>query len=256
MLIPVLTYLIISAFSNTRNHDIDVNKSTTDTALKEYAAGDYFFKNEDYATAILNYERAASLGHKSSLLFLKHGLAEVRNKNADTNSFKKAIFLFSKSLAIKPNNQKYSDYIVEEKLYVMNEDTDYFVLSSYLTLEYKYLSAYFHRSVAKFELRDFYGAIQDIKTFHKLDRDSSFSSCYILAESLLRTNQNKLATHYFNYLITNKSKLETDILSSSYLFRGYANLKSGKKQQACLDFSKASELGNEMAFEAIKKHCQ
>jgi len=44
--------------------------------------------------------------------------------------------------------------------------------------------------------------------------------------------------------------------SAAFYSRGYAKLNLNKKQSACLDFSKAGELGYEGAYEAIGKYCQ
>ena len=41
----------------------------------------------------------------------------------------------------------------------------------------------------------------------------------------------------------------------SYLLRGIAKLKLNQKESACLDFSKAGELGDVDAYEAIKNFC-
>ena len=39
------------------------------------------------------------------------------------------------------------------------------------------------------------------------------------------------------------------------MIRGYAKLNLNQKDSACLDFSKAGELGYEKAYEEIKKFC-
>lgn len=41
----------------------------------------------------------------------------------------------------------------------------------------------------------------------------------------------------------------------SYYNRGIAYLKLNKRNDACLDFSKAGELGQQEAYEMIKKRC-
>ena len=43
--------------------------------------------------------------------------------------------------------------------------------------------------------------------------------------------------------------------ASAYLNRGNAKLLLNQKDSACLDFSKAGELGNESAYESIKENC-
>ena len=41
----------------------------------------------------------------------------------------------------------------------------------------------------------------------------------------------------------------------AYFYRGLVKLKLKQKNKACLDFSKAGELGYEMAYETINKSC-
>ena len=42
----------------------------------------------------------------------------------------------------------------------------------------------------------------------------------------------------------------------AFLNRGYCRLNLGKRELACLDFSKAGELGQEEAYKAIQNYCQ
>ena len=42
---------------------------------------------------------------------------------------------------------------------------------------------------------------------------------------------------------------------NAYYNRGIAKIKSGQKDDGCLDFSKAGELGSAKAYEAIKEVC-
>src|SRR2546426_461683 len=44
--------------------------------------------------------------------------------------------------------------------------------------------------------------------------------------------------------------------ADSYFLRGLAKLNISDKEGACLDLSKAGELGNEEAYDWIKKFCQ
>ena len=43
--------------------------------------------------------------------------------------------------------------------------------------------------------------------------------------------------------------------ADSYNNRGLLKLSLGQKDSGCLDLSKAGELGNEVAYDAIKKFC-
>ena len=43
--------------------------------------------------------------------------------------------------------------------------------------------------------------------------------------------------------------------SNSYIKRGFAKYQMGLKDSACLDFSKAGELGEAKAYDLIKQYC-
>ena len=43
---------------------------------------------------------------------------------------------------------------------------------------------------------------------------------------------------------------------NAFLNRGYCKLNLGYVEQACQDFSKAGELGESEAYDAIKNYCQ
>ena len=76
-------------------------------------------------------------------------------------------------------------------------------------------TAYCNRGIAKFELKDFNGAIEDYNMAISLD--SQYSDAYSL--------------------------------------RGIIKLELGDKQGACMDWKEASKLGLEAADELIKKYC-
>jgi len=83
--------------------------------------------------------------------------------------------------------------------------------------EYQLLAESFHyRGYSKFQLQDFMGA------------QSDFTDAI-----------------YYN---SNNSE--------SYSYRANAELKLGNRNNACLDWSKAGELGESEAYELIKKYCQ
>lgn len=44
--------------------------------------------------------------------------------------------------------------------------------------------------------------------------------------------------------------------ANSYYCRGLSKIKTGDKENGCIDLSKSGELGNANAYEEIKKYCQ
>ena len=75
--------------------------------------------------------------------------------------------------------------------------------------------AYSYRGDAKSNLQDYRGAIQDLNKAIELNPNNA----------------------------------------KAYNLRGYAKLLLGQKDNGCLDFSKAGELGYAEAYETIKEYC-
>ena len=75
---------------------------------------------------------------------------------------------------------------------------------------------FFEKGIAKSNLGDYKGAIQDYNKAIELDPN----------------------------------------LAEAYLNRGVAKILHGKIYSGCLDLSKAGELGNMEAYDLIKKYCQ
>lgn len=79
-------------------------------------------------------------------------------------------------------------------------------------------SAYYHRAISRNNLKDYYGAITDFSKAIYLNNDDN-------------------------------------ILASSYYGRGQCYYLLGNKNNACMDFNKASGLGNQDATAAVQNNC-
>lgn len=129
--------------------------------------------------------------------------------------------------------------------------TDFSTASKFEPENFKH---YEQKADCKQKLEDFYGAIQDYTTalnktsqtdyseYHRLYADRSY--CYLMQ------GKNEQALQDCDKAISLK-----DDISRYYLLRGMAKLGLNKIKDACLDFSKAGELGNTQVFEIIKEYC-
>lgn len=110
--------------------------------------------------------------------------------------------------------------------------------------------SYYYRGLTKKELKDLRGALEDFKkaimyNFYEIEY-AYFNSGLIRYE----LKDYSGAIEDFNNAIEYSPKI-----SDFYIKRAFAKLKLSQKDGACLDFSKAGELGNTEAYNEIKKHC-
>jgi tetratricopeptide (TPR) repeat protein len=155
-----------------------------------------------------------------------------------------------------------------------------------ILLDPKFESAYYYRAIAKGLLGDNEGSITDYTKLIALGKMFSRASYVYQARGISKqilgdyrgsivdfTTAISLGTgvNPENYLArgTSKGMLKdyvgaiadfTMVISyvptkEAYYGRGVANLALHKKNSACLDFSKAGELGNKEAYEYIQKYC-
>jgi tetratricopeptide (TPR) repeat protein len=120
------------------------------------------------------------------------------------------------------------------------------------------------KSECKFHLKDYRGAIIDygiaLVTLAKYQKkfngdwvNNTFSSlCYYNAVSSYKLKNYNEALYSFNKII----KLKTvNSYPKTYLYKGLIEIQNKNKDSACLDFSRAGELGCKEAYSLIKKHC-
>ena len=162
-------------------------------------------------------------------------------------------------------------------------------LSRYLENDPKNTNVLFYRAMAKGQLNDNYGAISD---YEKIIENNSnypitvakFATVYNnKAYALVKLKKYKDALPFVNkaleidekewfiwdtrgeiYFNIGKYDVAISDLSkaikiekhdNSYYLRGLAYIKKGNKEKGCKDLSKAGELGNGDAYEAINENC-
>jgi tetratricopeptide (TPR) repeat protein len=139
-----------------------------------------------------------------------------------------------------------------------------------ISLDSTKLTAITNRASLKIELQDYRGAINDLtKSIHNIerlkampyirDKDGIEKEDYSKYRSDLysqRANA-KLNLKQYNALILdcNKALQINKENKQAFYFRGIAKIELNQKESGCLDLSKAGELGQMEAYEAIKEYC-
>jgi tetratricopeptide (TPR) repeat protein len=216
-------------------------------------------KNEEKEELKRNDDEAKKIYHK--------GRAMCMNLKSEISNYQIAINYFSDAIKLDENfYQAYcyrgkaklilGDYTgaikdLNSALFIDTSKTNYIkkdVLfsSSNLTAE-----IYLYRGEAKNRLGDYRGAIIDLsKAIQYNDHFVNGSAFFELgyAKSYLKDYQGAL----LNY---NKAIQLDSYYDVAYYNRALIKLNLNDKEGACLDFSKAGELGYEKAYEAIRENC-
>lgn len=113
----------------------------------------------------------------------------------------------------------------------------------------KFAEAFFARGNVKMKLQDYYGAIAD------------FSSAINVRENYIEAYFNRGKAKQFLQAYEDAINDCTKIIQlnpksyDAYYMRGILKLNFGDVKNGCLDLSKAGELGDLKAYEAIKEKC-
>jgi tetratricopeptide (TPR) repeat protein len=143
-------------------------------------------------------------------------LYNAANEKFDQMKFKEAIELYNKAIALDKN----------------------------------YTEAYYNRGIAKGNNKDGKGALADYSK--AIEIDPKFAPAYN-NRGLMKKSQ----LDYKGALLDYNNAIANDTLfAAAYLNRGSLHVIMGKKDDGCMDFKKALELGQQKAFESIVKFCQ
>lgn len=106
------------------------------------------------------------------------------------------------------------------------------------------------RGECKAEMEDYQGAILDLT--YAIDHTGDDKSQYYYERGRAKAMISKVgeAINDMSYAISERDKYD-----DAYFWRGVYLISSGSKSNGCLDLSKAGELGNKKAYQAIKKLC-
>ncbi|MFZ5999384.1 MAG: tetratricopeptide repeat protein [Bacteroidota bacterium] len=113
----------------------------------------------------------------------------------------------------------------------------------------KYADAFFARGNVKMKLQDYYGAISDFTSAIALNEN------YV--EAYFNRGRAKQYLQAYEDAINDCSKIIQINPKSidAYYMRGLLRIEFGDTKNGCLDLSKAGELGDLKAYEAIKEKC-
>lgn len=113
----------------------------------------------------------------------------------------------------------------------------------------KFADAFFSRGNVKMKLQDYYGAISDFSSAITINEN------YI--EAYFNRGKAKQFLQAYQDAINDCSKIiEINPKNvDAYFMRGILRIDFGDTKNGCLDLSKAGELGDLKAYEAIKEKC-
>jgi tetratricopeptide (TPR) repeat protein len=144
-----------------------------------------------------------------------------------------------------------SDYYKSAGSYVNSKLYEKAILDFTKAIELKpdYADAYAERGLYKTELNDNKGAILDFTKAIELKPNNPYTYSF-RGRCKLRLKDYKGALPDYTKAIDLKPNY-----ALAYYARGLIKQLLGEKDSGCLDFLKAGELGDEDAYQAIKKYC-
>jgi tetratricopeptide (TPR) repeat protein len=204
-----------------------------------------YFYVEKYNYSKLDFDKAIELNNKFSDCYKYRGWTKFY-----LNDFQGAMFDFNKQIELDPNSSSayYNRAIVKSEL-----NDKYGAIIDYdksIQFDPNNSNAYNNRGWVKFELNKPHEALKDINIAIQLDNTNT-----IAWDS---RQEIKFALKDYKGCINDcNTALGLDPnISNVHFFRGRAYYRLGNKQQACIDWSKAGELGSSEAYEYISKYCQ
>lgn len=213
-----------------------------------YYQGLLMFKGKSYKTALAAFESAAEINPKCIECLILKG--EVRLVTKEYNyAVKELNEAIKKMPAEKPD---YKAYKLRAKAKFENKDykgavTDWNVYLDALPGEEDALVA---RGAAKIEAKDNTGAIADLDEAIKINAKNPVSYCYrAIAKSENKAFQEALK----DYEVALKLKFD---YADAYYNRAATKMAIKDKHGACEDLNKADGLGNEHAAQIIERFCK
>lgn len=167
----------------------------------------------------------------------------------EKREFMEALLNLNKAIEIDPN---YSQaYYVRGNIKDVFDDRHGAMKDYNIALEKnpKFADAFFSRGNVKMKLQDYYGAVAD------------YSAAIAINENYIEAYFNRGKAR--QYLLAFEDAINdcTKIIQinpknfDAYYMRGIVRINFGDLKNGCLDLSKAGELGDMNAYEAIKEKC-
>lgn len=115
---------------------------------------------------------------------------------------------------------------------------------------HKYPSIYYDRAEVKYELKDIRGAISDLSKGIDIYPGIYESAYFFRGNCFFDLEKYNEAIHDYSKVIESNNLDEL-----AYYNRGIAFINLNKIEEGCIDFSKAGELGQNEAYNLIRKYC-
>jgi tetratricopeptide (TPR) repeat protein len=211
-----------------------------------------------YEEAILDFNRAIELEPKLAKAYFWRGMSKY-----NLGYSKDAIVDFNKAIELKPNEAKF--YSARGLAKQPFKDGDYTgAIADFTTaigLDPKENSYYSNRGYAKYRMQDYGGAMGDFNNAIKLKDAMRLSNVWYstldLSSEYSSRGDVKFQLGDYRGAIADYTKSIEESPWFLFVFerRAKANYKLGDLNNACLDWSKAGELGSSNAYDSIKKYC-
>jgi tetratricopeptide (TPR) repeat protein len=157
---------------------------------------------------------------------------------------------FNKSVALfdKGNKETKDDISIKQLKDALS------AINTALSLNNKNSESYVLRGAIRFALSDYKGAIKDLNTVIKSEKNNS----HVISQAY---RYRGLTEKALNNLVAAKASLDEAILhekdrSILYINRGDIFILSKKNELACEDFRKALELGDDDSIDRIRENCK
>lgn len=216
--------------------------------------GDILFAQQKYEEAYQSYEIVNQSDMASPATYYSAAKTKQLIKNIDLNE---AIVLMDSAIAYftKPYTSDSAPYFFERaemkaiagkyKEAVVDYNTFYDTTNGNVTATF-----YFQREQAEIQCKMYQQAINDIEKAVELEPNNA--NFWLEKGSIhMRFNQLNEATQALNQAISLNDKL-----AAAYRMLGYCQAKENRKSEACNNFFKAKELGDEVVEKLIEKYCK
>ena len=216
--------------------------------------GDILFAQGKYAEAFLSYDKVNQSPLASAATFYSASKAKQLTEGSDINE---VLAIMDKAIEMlkKPYYGEAAPYFYERaelranagkhREAVMDYNTFFEAVHGDVTALF-----YFQREQAEMQCRMYQQALNDInKAVEMAPEDADF---WVEKGSVhLRVNQLDEAIVAFN-----KALSLNDKYAAAYRMLGYCQAMQKKNKEACANFAKAKELGDEVVDQLIEKYCK
>lgn len=199
----------------------------------------------DYRGAFVDFSMVLKLNPRNDAAYFNRGFTRLK-----LGEYSKAVQDFSLSLDINPINAEAYYQRGNAKIGLGNHLAamqDFNIAIKGKPKSSKYYRA---RAKAKQGLQDYRGSISDLNHAIKLTKGKDLSLIFDRAEAFIALRDFPSAVKDLDRLVKIRPRDP-----QAYNARATIKMQGGDVNGACLDWSKAGELGDVSAYDRIRKHC-